>query len=67
MVILLAVIFVLCLIFGGSNTTPGEDPEEGEDIMNVLNTIDGTDDTYDGYGGTEEEIIAVLDDILGNN
>lgn len=67
MVILLAVIFVLYLIFGGSNTTPGEDPEEGNAIMNVLNDIDGTDDTYDGYGGTEEEIIAVLDDILGNN
>ncbi len=35
--------------------------------MDVLNSIDGTHDTYDGYGGTEEEINAVLDDILGNN
>lgn len=43
----------------------GQSDTEGVEIMNVLNQIDGVNSTYDGYGGTDDEIIAVLDDILG--
>lgn len=43
----------------------GQSDTEGVEIMNVLNQIDGINSTYDGYGGTDDEIIAVLDDILG--
>lgn len=40
--------------------------EYGTDVMNTLNEVDGNVDTYDSLGGTEAEISAVLDEILGN-
>jgi len=47
----------------GPEPTPAPDAEE---VMNILNEIDGTSDSYDGMGGTEEEIEAIFDEILGN-
>ena len=42
--------------------------DDYEETFNVLNNVMGTTgDTYDGLGGTEEEVEAILDDILGSN
>lgn len=50
---------------GDDTPTPVDDYEE---TFNVLNNVMGTTgDTYDGLGGTEEEVEAILDDILGSN
>ena len=49
-----------------SNFTVSTTEEYGADVMNTLNEVDGNTDTYDSLGGTETEISAVLDEILGN-
>ena len=50
---------------GDDTPTPVDDYEE---TFNVLNNVMGTTgDTYNGLGGTEEEVEAILDDILGSN
>ena len=49
-----------------NNTEYYEPVEDAEDVMDILNDIDGTSDDYNGMGGTEEEIEAILDNILGN-
>ena len=49
-----------------SNFTVSTTEEYGADVMNILNEVDGNTDTYDSLGGTETEISAVLDEILGN-
>lgn len=43
--------------------TPIPDTEE---VMSILNDVAGTSDEYEGMGGTEEEIEAILNEILGN-
>ena len=41
---------------------------EYAESMDVLNDVTGgTPEEYTGLGGTEEEVIAVFDEILGNN
>lgn len=49
-----------------NNTGEIEPVPDAEEVMDILNDIDGTSDDYDGMGGTEEEIEAILDEILGN-
>ena len=39
--------------------------EEGTELNEALNEIFGDDEPYEGMGGTDEEIEAVLDEILG--
>lgn len=56
---------LLLVTFVSLPSRRGQSDTEGVEIMNVLNQIDGVNSTYDGYGGTDDEIIAVLDDILG--
>ena len=41
------------------------EPSEPEEVFDILNEVDGQSDTYDGLGGTEEEIEAIFDEILG--
>lgn len=50
----------------GEWTQIGDSTDE-QKIMNVLNQIDGIADQYEGVGGTDEEINAVLDTIIGGN
>lgn len=51
----------------GEWTQIGDSTDE-QNIMNVLNLIDGKADEFEDVGGTDEEINAVLDEILtGNN
>lgn len=47
----------------GPEPTPIPDTEE---VMSILNDVAGTSDEYEGMGGTEEEIEAILNEILGN-
>ena len=49
-----------------NNTEYYEPVEDAEDVMDILNDIDGTSDDYNGMSGTEEDIEAILDNILGN-
>ena len=43
-------------------------PDDPEEVFNILDDVMGTTgDTYDGLGGTEAEVEAILDDVLGNN
>lgn len=37
----------------------------GPETMEALNDVMGTQDEYEGLGGTEEEIMEVFEDILG--
>ena len=50
----------------GSWTQIGDSTDE-QKIMNVLNEIDSKGDQYEDVGGTDEEINAVLDNIIGGN
>lgn len=42
------------------------DSSEGLQIFEILNEVMGTSDEYEGEGGTDTEINAVLDTIIGN-
>lgn len=46
-------------------STPSPEPPDAEETYEVLNSVLGETDNYDGMGGTEEEVEAVLDEILG--
>lgn len=41
------------------------EPEDAEEAFNILNEVLDTEDTYDGMGGTEEEILDIMNNILG--
>ena len=47
-------------------SAPEPEPEDASEAYNVLNEVSGDTDEYEGMGGTEEEVEAVLDEILGN-
>ena len=49
-----------------NNTEYYEPVEDAEEVMDIFNDIEGTQSDYNGMGGTEEEIEAILDNILGN-
>lgn len=50
----------------GEWTQIGDSTDE-QNIMNVLNLVDGKADEFTDVGGTDEEINAVLDEILTSN
>ena len=47
-------------------SAPEPEPEDASEAYDVLNEVLGDTDEYEGMGGTEEEVEAVLDEILGN-
>ena len=46
-------------------SAPEPEPEDAGEAYNVLNEVLGDTDAYEGMGGTEAEVEAVLDEILG--
>ena len=45
-------------------SAPEPEPEDASEAYDVLNEVLGDTDEYEGMGGTEEEVEAVLDEIL---
>jgi len=53
--------------YDNSSWTEIGGPSSGQQTMDNLNTTMNTSDQYEGYGGTENQILSVMNDILGTS
>lgn len=54
-------------IMGVTGTYEGDVPDEYEESYDILNEVNETQDGYTEPGGTDAEIEAIMDEILGNS
>ena len=54
-------------VLGVTGTYEGDVPDEYEESYDILNEVNETQDGYTEPGGTDAEIEAIMDEILGNS